>query len=77
MLPASHDVKCLTCGREVGEIVQRRFVRHACAEPPRSAGGRARCCHCGGSLYLEAIFERVWDAPHDLKRPHRVGGAVA
>ena len=55
MLPASHDVKCLTCGREVGEIVQRRFVRHACAEPPRSAGGRARCClkrphHVGGAV---------------------------
>ena len=61
----------------VGEVVQGRFVPHACGEPLRRVGGIVRCCHCGGSLYPEEIIERVWDAPAALKRPHRVGGALA
>ena len=77
MPPASHEVKCLACERVIGEIVQGRFARHACGDPPRSAGQVARYCHCGGSLYLEELLELVWDAPAVLTRPHRIGGAVA
>ena len=77
MPPASHNVKCLGCERAVGEVVRGRFVHHACGAALQRSGRTARCCHCGGSLYLEEILEQVWDAPPDLKLPHRVGGAVA
>lgn len=51
-----YDVKCMLCGAEVGQILGGTFTQHAgCKiEMPRKAGLR-RCCHCGGSLYLDPI----------------------
>ena len=53
-LMTNYDVKCMLCGAEVGQILSGRFRQHAgCPnEMPRKAG-MLRCCHCGGSLYLD------------------------
>jgi hypothetical protein len=51
-----YDVKCMLCGAEVGQILAGKFTQHpgCTAEMPRKAG-LLRCCHCGGSLYLDPI----------------------
>ena len=52
---AIHEVWCLLCSTEVGQLLDGRFRRHpGCTAPPARPGGRPRCCHCGGSLYVEA-----------------------
>lgn len=52
---ANFDVKCMLCSAEVGQILNGRFQQHGCKqEMPRKAG-MLRCCHCGGSLYLDPI----------------------
>ena len=56
MQVADYNVICLLCSREAGQILAGRFVRHAdCPTPLSHTGRRPRCCHCGGSVYLEAI----------------------
>ena len=52
---ANFDVKCMMCSAEVGQILNGKFLKHACGqEMPRKAG-MLRCCHCSGSLYLDPI----------------------
>ena len=51
-----YDVKCMLCGTEVGQILRGRFSQHAgCDAAMPRKGGMLRCCHCGGSLYLDPI----------------------
>ena len=46
----------MLCGTEVGQILGSRFMKHAgCDVPMPRKNGLARCCHCGGSLYLDPI----------------------
>lgn len=53
---ADYDVKCMMCGVEVGQIVGGRLIRHAgCTASMPRKNGLARCCHCGGSLYLDPL----------------------
>jgi hypothetical protein len=53
---ANYNVLCLLCGTEVGHIVGSKFVKHAgCSAPMPRTGGLPRCCHCGGSLYLDLL----------------------
>ena len=50
----NYDVKCMLCGTEVGQIYNGQFTQHAgCSAPMPRKGGMLRCCHCGGSLYLD------------------------
>jgi hypothetical protein len=52
----NYDVKCMLCGAEVGQILAARFTKHAgCTATMPRRGGMLRCCHCGGSLYLDPI----------------------
>jgi hypothetical protein len=52
----NYDVKCMMCSEEVGQVLSGRFVHHqGCALPMQRRGGMLRCCHCGGSLYLDPI----------------------
>ena len=53
MTATSYFAKCFSCSAEVGRVLHGRFLRHSCPNPLPSAGSRPRCCHCGGSLYLE------------------------
>jgi hypothetical protein len=59
MRAASYAVTCFACSTEVGVIVAGRLRRHGCGKPLPQARGRARCCECGGSLYLEPIVELI------------------
>ena len=53
-MPAtSYFAKCFSCSAEVGKVLHGRFLRHACPNELPRPNGRPRCCHCGGSLYLE------------------------
>lgn len=50
------DVKCMLCSTEVGQILDGKFSKHAgCPGKLPRVGKMARCCHCGGSLYLDPI----------------------
>ena len=50
----NYDVKCMLCSTEVGQIVNSKFTQHAgCANKMPRKLGMLRCCHCGGSLYLD------------------------
>lgn len=52
----NYDVKCMLCSTEVGQILMGTFKQHAgCTAALPSKGGMRRCCHCGGSLYLDPI----------------------
>jgi hypothetical protein len=52
----NYDVRCMLCGAEVGQILSGKFRKHAnCAAPMPRKAGMVRCCHCGGSLYLDPI----------------------
>ena len=49
-----YEVWCLLCSTEVGRLVDGRLRRHpGCAGALPRPVGRPRCCHCGGSLYVE------------------------
>ena len=51
---ANYDVICLSCSTQVGEIFNGRFVQHpGCRAVTAQMNAVRRCCHCGGSLYLE------------------------
>ena len=55
----NYDVKCMLCGTEVGQIYDSGFHKHpGCSAPLPRKGGMLRCCHCGGSLYLDPTDER-------------------
>ena len=55
-MPAtSYFAKCFSCSAEVGKVLHGRFLRHNCPNPLPRPNGRPRCCHCGGSLYLDPI----------------------
>jgi transcription elongation factor Elf1 len=55
-MKTDYDVKCMLCGTEVGQIVEARFKQHSgCSARMPRQGGLLRCCHCGGSLYLDPI----------------------
>ncbi len=70
-LSVKYEVKCLLCGTEVGQVVNETFQKHAgCTRPLPRNGGTWRCCHCGGSLYLEPI--NVSRAPADRAEPSEI-----
>lgn len=51
-----YDVKCMLCSAEVGQIVSGKFSQHdGCRNALPRKAGMPRCCHCGGSLYLDPI----------------------
>ncbi len=50
-----YDVKCMLCSTEVGQILGGTFTQHGCGLSMPSKGAMRRCCHCGGSLYLDPI----------------------
>ena len=51
-----YDVKCMMCSTEVGQILNGAFKQHAgCTKVMPRQGGMRRCCHCGGSLYLDPV----------------------
>lgn len=53
---ANYDVKCMLCGMEVGQILNGRFLKHTeCMSQMPVKSGMRRCCHCGGSLFLDPI----------------------
>lgn len=53
---ADYDVKCMMCSVEVGQIFDGKLVKHAgCAATMPRKDGLLRCCHCGGSLYLDPL----------------------
>ena len=55
-LSTDYDVKCMMCSTEVGQILNGAFEQHAgCSAVMPHQGGMLRCCHCGGSLYLDPI----------------------
>jgi|SwirhisoilCB2_FD_contig_31_21467438_length_521_multi_2_in_0_out_0_1 hypothetical protein len=57
---SSWDVKCMLCGTEVGQIIGGSFKKHAgCPGKLPRVGKMARCCHCGGSLYLDPVDGNV------------------
>ena len=56
MTNTPYSVRCLLCSTEVGQLLNGRLRRHpGCTGPLPRRGGAPRCCHCGGSLYLEPI----------------------
>ena len=56
MASAYFYLRCLLCSREVGQVLGGRVQQHpGCSIPMPQRGGTPRCCHCGGSLYLEPI----------------------
>lgn len=66
-MPAtSYFAKCLACSAEVGRVLHGRFLRHGCQNPLPRANGRPRCCHCGGSLYLEPDLDGLPDGDEIL-----------
>jgi ParB/RepB/Spo0J family partition protein len=46
-------VKCVQCGRQAGQLVDRRFIRDRGARPVIIQGNASRCGACGGNLLLE------------------------
>lgn len=64
MRTTSYTVNCFACGAEVGAIVAGQLRRHGCRNALVHRGGRARCCECGGSLYLEPIAELIDEQAH-------------
>src|SRR5207249_1838219 len=53
---ANYEVKCMLCSTEVGLILSGQFKQHAgCDATMPRKGGMLRCCHCGGSLYLDPL----------------------
>jgi hypothetical protein len=53
---SDYTVVCLMCSTEVGHILGGRFVQHeGCPRVMPRARGLLRCCHCGGSLYLDML----------------------
>jgi hypothetical protein len=51
---SNYEVKCMLCSTEVGQILNGRFQQHGgCSNAMPRKGGLLRCCHCGGSLYLD------------------------
>ena len=51
------ELNCMMCGRTVGEIVNGRAIQHrGCRERLRIDRGVLRCCHCGGTVYREALM---------------------
>ena len=53
MQGVNYDVKCMMCSAEVGQIWAGKFRQHDCGKTMPVLAGMARCCHCGGSLYLD------------------------
>ena len=53
MRGVNYEVKCLMCSAEVGQISAGKFRQHDCGKAMPTLAGLARCCHCGGSLYLD------------------------
>jgi len=51
-----YNVICLMCGFQVGHLAGRQFQpSHECVPDGRLIDlRRLRCCHCGGTVYLEA-----------------------
>ena len=67
MISRSYEVKCLMCSAGIGEISHGKFRRDpGCHGALPVRHGMPRCCHCGGSLYLEPL--------DDIRAP--VSGAV-
>jgi hypothetical protein len=53
---AYFSLRCLLCSTEVGQVLDGRFRQHpGCTIAMPRRDGAPRCCHCGGSLYLEPI----------------------
>ena len=53
---ANYEVKCLACSAEIGVLWAGRFFHHpGCSLPVGRSASTARCCRCGGSLYLEPV----------------------
>lgn len=68
-MPAtSYFAKCFSCSAEVGKILHGRFLRHNCPNPLPRPNGRPRCCHCGGSLYLEPDMDGLPETDEVLIR---------
>jgi hypothetical protein len=59
MRAVSYVVNCFACSAEVGAIIAGRLHRHGCGKTLPYTRGRARCCECGGSLYLEPVAEVI------------------
>jgi hypothetical protein len=53
LIPTS-TVRCTTCARSAGRIVNSVFVPHADGARPLPRRTGSRCGYCGGGLYLEA-----------------------
>ena len=78
MPSASYDVKCLSCGAEIGQIWNGRFYHHpACPTLASRPAGRLRCCHCAGRLYLEPSLDNVAPAVDWSELARRVPRDVA
>ena len=58
MPSAYFSLRCLLCSTEVGQVLDGRFRQHpGCTIAMPRRAGVPRCCHCGGSLYVEPIVE--------------------
>ena len=56
MASSYFSLRCLLCSTEVGQVLDGRFRQHpGCTIAMPRRDGAPRCCHCGGSLYLEPI----------------------
>jgi len=71
MRGVNYDVKCMMCSAEVGQIWAGKFRQHNCGKAMPVLAGMARCCHCGGSLYLEPILEPELRGERLTGRPRR------
>ncbi len=53
-MDATYAAGCLLCGRTVGVVIGRQFVRSPNSPGIQREGRRLRCGSCGGSLLLES-----------------------
>ena len=52
-MDATYAASCLLCGRTLGSVLERRFVRSPGSPGIRREGTRLRCGACSGSVLLE------------------------
>ena len=52
-MDATYAAGCLLCGRTVGFVIGRQFVKGPGSPGIRRDGARLRCGACGGSVLLE------------------------
>jgi hypothetical protein len=75
LIPTS-TVRCVTCTRPAGRIVNSVFVPDADRPPPISRRTGSRCGYCGAGLYLEPEETPTSDQAAFVAAVRRAGGAA-